>query len=317
MATDTFAAILGVLISCLASSASAFANVLIRWSHLNNEKKPVAEQRAVLKRCHIYPIISLYIVNGLLDMAAFSLAPMSLLAPTSALTIVINGVAARAILGEVMTQVDLIGSGIIFVGAVLCTVFGSKESEQRSAEELKSLYERDAFIVFAVIDACLLTLCLCASLVIFPRVLGVPGLCYHPPKQMDEAAVLPDKSLTDKEKAAAEEARQQVRERERRELRTNKTLSYGVWALSFATLTAGVASWTNIFLKSFIEMVVVTFDGNNQLEDGVFWLLLGGLTVSAAMQGTFTAKLMEPFEAIFIVPVFQVGDPCMANVDDL
>ena len=47
-------------------------------------------------------------------MAAFSLAPMSLLAPTSALTIVINALAARIILGEVMApDSDRLGTAAI------------------------------------------------------------------------------------------------------------------------------------------------------------------------------------------------------------
>eukprot|EP01047_Picozoa_sp_COSAG01_P056948 COSAG01_NODE_6523_length_3623_cov_9.311294_3_plen_211_part_00 len=104
-----------------------------------------------------------------------------------------------------------------------------------------------------------------------------------------------------------------------------------------------MASWTNIFLKSTIEMVVTSFDGDNQLDEGVFWLITGALATSACLQvrdcaagcsargspyphplvpvpirralvrrhevvceqGVLTAKLFEPFETIFIVPMFQ------------
>ena len=108
-------------------------------------------------------------------MAAYSLAPMSLLAPTSALTIIINALAARLVLGEVMTRTDMVGSAVIFCGAVVCTIFGSKQSEQRTADELIELYERPGFINFAVCDGVLLASCMVSSLIVFPRRLDVSG----------------------------------------------------------------------------------------------------------------------------------------------
>jgi hypothetical protein len=299
----TIAAILGVAISSLASSCSAFGNVLLRWSHINNASLPEAEQRAAPKRCHIYPIICLYILNGLLDMVAFSLAPMSLLAPTSALTIVINAFAARTILGEVMTSVDMVGAGVVIVGATVCTIFGSKESEQRTADELADLFSRGPFITFVIIDACLLALCMLLSLVVFPRVLGVSGLCYSLPalrlspdaQAKREAEAKTQRTLSNVEKEAAQEAKKQAHEKETRERRKSQPLNFAIWAFSFATLVAGVASWTNILLKSSIEMTVVShrnglFNGrdngrDNQMVRGDYWLIVSGLAICACMQG--------------------------------
>ena len=60
-----YLSVLGVLISCLASGTSAIANVGVRWSHVNEASRPKEEQRNTFKRCHIYPIFGLYILNGL------------------------------------------------------------------------------------------------------------------------------------------------------------------------------------------------------------------------------------------------------------
>ena len=73
--------------------------IQVRWSHVNEAKRREADQRITWKRPHIYAVFSLYILNGLLDMAAYSLAPISLLAPTSAVHtrgVALNEVMAHA-----------------------------------------------------------------------------------------------------------------------------------------------------------------------------------------------------------------------------
>jgi hypothetical protein len=225
---------------------------LMRWSHVNNESLPESQQRPVKKRCHVYFIMQLYILNGLLDMAAYSLAPMSLLAPTSGLTIIINALVARAILGEVMTRIDVIGSSIIFVGAVTCTIFGSKESEQRSAQELKDLYGRSAFVAFAIIYGSILALCMVAALVIFPRRLGVNGLCHKMKATTSQTSLEDDAEaqtaeaqeveLTDDEKKVAQLKQKKLREAEARRVHAAQPISYGLFGLAFATMTAGERS---------------------------------------------------------------------------
>lgn len=300
-----YLSVLGVLISCLASGTSAIANVGVRWSHVNEASRPKEEQRNTFKRCHIYPIFGLYILNGLLDMAAFSLAPMSLLAPTSALTIVINALAARIILGEVMTRVDFVGTSVIFTGAILCTVFGSKQSEQRSADELKELYNRRAFIDFSVMHGGLLVLCFVFSYIVFPRLLDVSGLLYTAQTDRQQENVVVVDLSSKEEKEAAQEEKKKQKKLEASALRKAHKWSYGFWGLGFALLTAGTAAWTNVLLKSVSEMLTTSFKGDNQLDDGTFWLLLSGMTASVLMQLVFMTSIFEPFESIFIVPMFQ------------
>jgi len=93
---------------------------------------------------------------------------MSLLAPTSSFTIVVNTLFARLILGEKMTSMAYIGSAIIVVGAVTCTIFGSKESHQRSADELKNLFVREGYLHYQGVNCAFFTLSLLLSLVLIP-----------------------------------------------------------------------------------------------------------------------------------------------------
>ena len=93
---------------------------------------------------------------------------MSLLAPTSSVTIVINTVFARLVLGEQMTKAAAIGSCVIIAGAVTCCIFGSKESHTRSVDELKDLFTRDGYVLYQYVNAPLVVLSFLLSTVIIP-----------------------------------------------------------------------------------------------------------------------------------------------------
>jgi len=142
--------------------------VLLKWNNEDNLSRPKDEQLPWYKRCSWFAIYPLYVCGGLLDTASFAFAPMSLLAPTSSFTIVINTVFARFVLGEKMTSAAVVGTCIIVIGAVVCTIFGSKESEQRSVDELKALFQRAGYIHYQYINCSIWLVCILLSIVVIP-----------------------------------------------------------------------------------------------------------------------------------------------------
>ena len=109
-----------------------------------------------------------YVAGGLLDTTSFAFAPMSLLAPTSSFTIVVNTGFARLILGEKMSNMAWVGAIIIIIGAIICTIFGSKQSEQRSADELKALFTRDEYLHYQVVNCSFFVVSLILSVFLIP-----------------------------------------------------------------------------------------------------------------------------------------------------
>ena len=105
-----------------------------------------------------------------------------------------------------------------------------------------------------------------------------------------------------KKEAAAAEAFRVLLSYKRRE---KSTLGYGLWAVSFALVIASIGSWTNILLKSGIEMVSASFSGENQAVNPLFWLFIGSCAISAIMQLLFTDRMMSTFPAVFVVPIYQ------------
>ena len=67
-----------------------------------------------------------------------------------------------------MTSAAVVGTCIIVIGAVVCTIFGSKESEQRSVDELKALFQRAGYIHYQYINCSIWLVCILLSIVVIP-----------------------------------------------------------------------------------------------------------------------------------------------------
>jgi drug/metabolite transporter (DMT)-like permease len=95
-----------------------------------------------------YLIIVLYVLNGVLDFTAFAFAPLSLIAPTSAVTIVINAVLAWVFFEERVTRTNIVGIALIMIGAIVAIWSGSHQAADRDIDGLLALYKRDEFLAF-------------------------------------------------------------------------------------------------------------------------------------------------------------------------
>jgi len=81
-------------------------------------------------------------IGGGLDAVALMLAPLSLIAPLSGVTIVTNCLAARLCLGEQMQSIELFATIVVVIGSTLTSTFGQHESGAYDAAELESLFKQ-------------------------------------------------------------------------------------------------------------------------------------------------------------------------------
>ena len=93
--------------------------------------------------------ITLMIVGSIADLVSFGFAPMSLLAPIGAMTLVVNMLVAPCF-KEKLTTRDIVFTLVIVVGTVICISFGSKDEKTYSIQELLDLYTHPPFIVFGI-----------------------------------------------------------------------------------------------------------------------------------------------------------------------
>jgi len=96
------------------------------------------------------------LVGPVADMAAYAMAPQSLLAPLIGLDIVWNTISAPYTLGERLRRKHVLGSGLVFLGASLSAVFGQHHEGDRDIEWLHSIFLSWRFLSYCAAFAALL-----------------------------------------------------------------------------------------------------------------------------------------------------------------
>lgn len=94
---------------------------------------------------------------GIVDIASYSFAPQSLLAPLSSLTLVLNLLVAPLMHeGDKLTAVDLTATMLVFAGIAVSLSFGSDATLLRTPDEMWALATQQRFVVYAAAMGALL-----------------------------------------------------------------------------------------------------------------------------------------------------------------
>ena len=124
---------IGILLACLAATMNAAGLNLQRWAS--------ARGSAALNLVGVIMSASC----GLLDMASFSFAPQSLLAPFGALTLVLNLLVAAPLHGDAVSKSDLLSTFLVVSGVATCLANANTDATERTFDELKALIYRPQF----------------------------------------------------------------------------------------------------------------------------------------------------------------------------
>uniref|UniRef100_A0A7S1AC59 Uncharacterized protein n=1 Tax=Noctiluca scintillans TaxID=2966 RepID=A0A7S1AC59_NOCSC len=125
---------LGVSLEIVSTISGTIGKQLIRLSSLSKKKNP--------HRSKVFFTIGLIVntvVGPLIDMAAYSFAPQSLIAPFGGLDVVWNAMAAPYMLEEKLTIRRVNGCVLITLGTVMAGVFGSHTETDYTVEYLEDL----------------------------------------------------------------------------------------------------------------------------------------------------------------------------------
>jgi len=125
--------IVGILLEVLATLSGTAGKQLIRLSELSKTKAPYRSNVAF----HSGMVINA-IAGPILDMAAYSFAPQSLIAPFGGLDCIWNAALAPIILHERLTWSRLGACALIFVGTVLSGFFGTHHEREYTVESLQN-----------------------------------------------------------------------------------------------------------------------------------------------------------------------------------
>mmetsp|Transcript_3570 Transcript_3570/g.6333 ORF Transcript_3570/g.6333 Transcript_3570/m.6333 type:complete len:390 (-) Transcript_3570:162-1331(-) len=124
--------ILGVFLEILSTLSGTAGKQLIRLSELLSKKAPATSKTVF----HVGLLINT-IAGPILDMAAYSFAAQSLIAPFGGLDVVWNAALAPYFLKETLTRSRLVACGMIFAGTLMSSAFASHHEEKYTIEMLE------------------------------------------------------------------------------------------------------------------------------------------------------------------------------------
>lgn len=85
---------------------------------------------------------------------------MSVIAPLSGITILLNSLLASFFLGERIRIIEIFATMVIFTGATFTCVYGAHDVPPHTVDELFELFGQESFTIFLSVLASLVTVCL-------------------------------------------------------------------------------------------------------------------------------------------------------------
>lgn len=147
---------IGISLCIVGSLISSLGLVLQKLSHNEGE----LEKPLYLRWRWWSGFGCLCITGGLLDAAALTFCPLSMVAPFSALTIITNSIFAQWFLGEKMQSIEVMAT-VVIVAGTLTTAFFSEhgEYEYTSGELMHLFYDGWNMVIYYIAMAVNLAVC--------------------------------------------------------------------------------------------------------------------------------------------------------------
>jgi len=255
----------GVIVSIFGSVASNFGVNTQKYSMIQEirtgRERPYARQPIWLLG------MILVILGAVADFGALGFAAQSLITPVGGFTMVANLFFASMWLGEKITRLDFMSTFLIIGGIILIAAFADKSAQCFTLENLKCLYKRKQFKVYAVF--------------VGAAILGMYLLIVW---------------LRRKTKKMKEESKTDTKQYER---------LIAILPLACATLSGLIGAQSVLFAKSVIEILKSQANGSDDLKSGVSWLIIFAMLSAIFGQIHWLATGLSQFDAVVIVPVFQ------------
>lgn len=179
---------------------------LFLLSFLHSQDGVSDHPRPAYKRPRWWFGFSLYLINIIFNFASYMFASLNILAPTSALVIIINAILARIYFNERLSLFGYLGSALIMIGCVLCILFGTHDQDEL---DISNLYDNASTLKFIVFTSVHGFLC-----VVF-GIIGATKLAESTSNLIDKIAIGPDPELLCGLNSAANDKPQEVFHRQK------------------------------------------------------------------------------------------------------
>lgn len=136
----------GVLFEIVSTMCGTVGKQLIRMSETKKYKNPACAKTAFLIGIPVNTVL-----GPIIDMAAYSFAAQSLIAPFGGLDVVWNALLAPYILHETLTRRRLIGAMLIVAGTTMAGVFGNHEDSEYTLQYLEDTLVTMRVLIYFIV----------------------------------------------------------------------------------------------------------------------------------------------------------------------
>ncbi|KAI5187006.1 magnesium transporter [Nematocida homosporus] len=220
--------------------------------------------------------VGVYILGKVSGFSSYAFGNQSLMASLGAVGLVANSIFAPLINREVFTVYDLMAILLVLIGSsvIVSNAGGGKGGHHTVGALLEMYLSLGTLLWFAAL------LLVIASLWVVARVVEE-----NSEWRMDETVpwVVLDKKFT----------------------RNGWELKYAMLFV-YVGLSAGIASFTTLFAKSFGEMIALSFSGQNQFLGLGPYFFLGMIVLCTVGQIYWLNRALKRYDALLVIPVFHV-----------
>ncbi|KAF9459897.1 hypothetical protein BDZ94DRAFT_1291385 [Collybia nuda] len=314
---------LGIFIGLLASFVQSLGLTIQRKSHVLNQLLPEQHQRVEHRRplwlLGFFIFISSNILGSLVQIASL---PVVILAPLGAVSLLWNAFFARLILGDLFSPWMILGTILIAGGAVLVAVFGIVPEPTRSLEDLLELFKRPTFVAYFSILGAAVFICLVITHIIDYSFTGKLSRFSLPTTPVSNTTILPSKSpvltpgsttpatntgvLTERTPLLDPPLTHLVsspihkisHDPELHAINRTRLLL----AISYASFSGIISGMCLLFAKSGVELLLLTWRGQNQFWRWQAWVLVFGLAAFALLQLWYLHKALVLADPTLVCP---------------
>ena len=300
--TDDFSLLIGVSIALIGTTVSNFGVNLQKYAQIRLLALPPEERVSFFK----YPFwivgfVVALIGNILTAIIALSFVPQSIVAPIYSFTLVANLFWAKVFLKETFAKTDFIGVFFIVVGAILAVALGSRVStNDYDINDFTDLFQEIPFIVFGIIILLILIIEFYLCLIKINPLRKKIQQCIDSINYIN----INGKSANQNGNISIITSIEEV-EKELEEVKTE----YSKWIKIHPFINCslcGILGAMQIFLaKICVQLLLETFDGNNQFNHFLTYLFLVSFVISGYLQVHYINQTLRYFDSLYCIPIYQ------------
>lgn len=242
------------------------------------------------------------VVDAILDVWTFGLAPASLLAPLASMVLVWNTITAPCLVGERLTKRGLLGTATIIAGSICATAYSQHSTPSYTQEDFDRRWRSPEVIIYEVIV--LLTFTGGQLTLRYVRKKAQEGFDELVETSIDSSGVVLEGEEVD---AAAPDA--DLDDAMTLHLQEGTRL-YNIAQFVYAMLAGLLGGQSIMFAKTVVELLKTTFfgpDGSfvyNAFASWQFYLFLLALATILVTQTQVLNMALHNFDALNVIPIF-------------